>query len=251
MDSPSTLPAILIASLAAVCAALVVTGLRTGLKRSGASATKRRRTLTIAVAGIALWALVVGLLAHGGFFSNFTVLPPRLLFALVLPAVALAAALIGSETFRQAIRSIPIAWLLYLQVFRVVVELILWRGYKLGLIPVQMTFDGRNFDILAGLTAPLAGWLWQRTHHRLAAVAWNLAGLALLANIVVVAILSMPTPLRVFTEGPANTLLTQFPFIYLPAILVPVAYTAHILSLLQLMASIQNDGPTVEAAGPK
>ena len=78
------------------------------------------------------------------------------------------------------------------------------------------------------------GWLWNRTHKRYVAIVWNVIGLALLLNIVLIAVLSMPTSFRVFTEGPANTLLTQFPFIYLPAVLVPVAYTAHVLSLRQL-----------------
>ena len=105
----------------------------------------------------------------------------------------------------------------YLQAFRIFVELILWRGYRLGVLPVQMTFEGRNFDILVGLSAPLMGWLWTRTHKRYVALAWNFIGLVLLLNIVLVAVLSLPTGSHVFSSGPAATLLTRFPFIYLPA----------------------------------
>jgi len=55
----------------------------------------------------------------------------------------------------------------------------------------------------------------------------------LLVNVLVIAVLSMPTPLRVFHNEPANTLLAYFPYIYLPGVLVPLAYTLHIFSLRQ------------------
>ena len=155
---------------------------------------------------------------------------------MVLPAVALLVACFASRSLTDALRNTPVSWLIYLQTFRIVVELILLRGYKLGAVPVQMTFEGRNFDILLGLSAPLFGWLWTRTRKRYVAIVWNCIGLLLLLNIVLVAVLSMPTSFRVFTDGPANTLLTQFPFIYLPAVLVPIAYTAHVLSLRQLFS---------------
>ena len=228
--------AFLISFLAVVCTALLIAGFRYGLRRSSILPAQQMRINRWLVVATVLWFVLAGLLAYAGFFSDFTARPPRLLFALLLPAVVLAIVSFRSRTLPEALRHTPIAWLFYLQAFRIVVELILWRGYKAGAIPVQMTFEGRNFDILAGLTAPIAGWLWQRTHNRVLGIVWNFAGLVLLLNIVVVAILSMPAPFRVFTEGPANTLLTRFPFIYLPAVLVPIAYTAHVLSLRQLLS---------------
>jgi len=52
----------------------------------------------------------------------------------------------------------------------------------------------------------------------------------------VIAVLSMPTPIRYFMNEPANTLVAEFPFILLPAVLVPMAYTMNIFSLRQLLA---------------
>ncbi len=231
--SPS---AVLIALLAVFCFCLLLAGFRYGLRRSSVQPGRQRRAIELCIVVAALWFLLVGLLARAGFFSNFAARPPRLLFALLLPAVALAVVSFSSRNLREALRHTPVSWLFFIQAFRILVELLLWRGYKTGAIPVQMTFEGRNFDILAGLSAPFAGWLWQRTRNRTLGIAWNLAGMALLLNIVVIAVLSMPTPLRMFVTEPANTLLTQFPFIYLPAILVPIGYTAHILSLRQLIS---------------
>jgi hypothetical protein len=46
----------------------------------------------------------------------------------------------------------------------------------------------------------------------------------------------MPTPIRYFMNEPANTLVARFPYILLPGVLVPIAYTIHIFSLRQLLA---------------
>jgi hypothetical protein len=109
------------------------------------------------------------------------------------------------------------------------------------LLPVQMSFEGRNFDILSGLFAAPVGYYCfvKRSWPSWVVPVYNVAGLLLLINIVSIAVLSMPTPLRVFYNEPANTLIVKFPFIYLPGFLVPLAYTLHIFSLRQWMMSRQ------------
>ena len=65
-------------------------------------------------------------------------------------------------------------------------------------------------------------------------IAYNFIGLVLLFNIVTVAILSIPGPFRYFMNEPANTIVTYFPIVFLPAFLVPLAYTLHFFPLRQL-----------------
>jgi hypothetical protein len=193
------------------------------------------RTLYLTAATVALWFLLTGTLAHQGFFTNFAALPPHLLFALLAPALVFAVFNVTFKTLPAALRETPLPWLIAFQIFRILVELILWRGYKAGVVPVQMTFEGRNLDILIGLTAPLAAWMVYKTDSVWFGIAWNIAGLASILNIATIAVLSMPTPLRRFMNNPPNTLLAHFPFIYLPAVLVPAGYIAHILSIRQLL----------------
>jgi hypothetical protein len=195
----------------------------------------QRRMLILTTTVVAMWFVAVGVLALRGFFADFASLPPHLLFALLLPAVVFGVFNFMSKSLPQALRRMPLYWLIGFQVFRVVVEIILYEGYKAGVVPVQMTFDGRNFDILIGLSAPLAAWLYAKTRSAALGIVWNVAGLASVINIAVVAVLSMPTPLRHFMNNPPNTLLTHFPFIYLPAVLVPAAYIAHVLSVRQIL----------------
>jgi hypothetical protein len=144
-----------------------------------------------------------------------------------------------SPTGTRLVHSGP-AFIIGFQVFRVAVEIFLWQGHRAGFVPVQMTFEGRNLDILTGLTAPIVAFLASRGRlPRTALLAWNLAGLALLINIVTVAILSTPTPLRVFMEEPANTFVTTAPYIWLPAFLVPTAWLGHLLVFRSLRAKTQ------------
>jgi uncharacterized membrane protein len=104
-------------------------------------------------------------------------------------------------------------------------------------LPVQMTFEGKNFDVITGILALPVGYilLRKKSYATKLAIAFNVIGILLLLNILVIAVLSMPTPLRYFMNEPSNSIVAQFPFILLPAILVPVAYTLHIFSLRQLL----------------
>jgi hypothetical protein len=115
-------------------------------------------------------------------------------------------------------------------------ELILWLLYEQKIVPKQMTFEGLNMDILVGLSAPLVGWMclrpgrWKLWLARI----WNFAALLILGNIVLIAIISTPSPLRFFMNEPANTIVGSFPFIWLPGFVVPVAVLAHFISLRQI-----------------
>jgi hypothetical protein len=116
----------------------------------------------------------------------------------------------------------------------VFVEILLWLLFIEHLLPEQMTFEGRNFDIIAGLTAPvIAYFVGQHKLSKKGIILWNLICLALLINIVSVAIMSMPTPFQYFTNEPSNTIVTVFPVNWLPGLLVPLAYGLHFLSLRQ------------------
>ena len=61
---------------------------------------------------------------------------------------------------------------------------------------------------------------------------WNLLGLALLANIVVVAVLATPAFRRF--PGPPNLAPSAFPWVWLPSFLVQVAVGSHLLVFRQL-----------------
>jgi hypothetical protein len=95
-----------------------------------------------------------------------------------------------------------------------------------------------NYDVLTGLTAPFIALYLARNPGRkkTVGVVWNILGLLLLLNIVTIALLSAPSPFRIFMNEPANTIVAYWPFIWLPGFVVPVAFLLHVFSLKQLLA---------------
>jgi hypothetical protein len=135
--------------------------------------------------------------------------------------------------------SLPFAALVGSQAFRLPLELVMHRAATEGVMPVQMTYTGRNFDIATGaLALLLAAWLTIGTPPRWALWLWNALGFGLLVNVVAVAIASLPT-LHAFGTAPErlNTWVAFPPFVWLPTILVPAALLGHILVTRKLLAT--------------
>lgn len=220
--------------LTAFCLLLIYKILKIGL--TNFEEALRKRILKRYWMILAAWIALVCVASLSGFTSDFDSIPPKPALFVIIPAVVLIFVLKSKHT-ASILKSIPPQYLINIQMFRVPVEILLWFLLLAGVTPIQMTFEGRNFDILVGLTAPIIAYLTfgkGRVNKKLA-IAWNVFGLLLLANILVIAILSMPTPLRVFMNEPANTEVGNFPVIFLPAILVPIAYYFHAFSLKQLL----------------
>jgi hypothetical protein len=182
------------------------------------------------------WFTIVSILSLTGVLLDFSSFPPKLFIVLIIPFVSILF-ITFSTRLKQILHAIPPQNIIRLQTFRVFVEILLWWLFVQNLLPVQMTFDGRNFDIIAGLTAPIIAYLGftKKILPKSVLIAWNILCLALLINIVIIAILSMPTPFRAFMNEPANTIVAHFPVVLLPAFLVPLAYGLHFFSLRQLL----------------
>jgi len=183
-----------------------------------------------------LWILAVSCLASAGWLSDFSGLPPRPFFVL-FPALLMVIYWSFNGRTAPVLAQVSQRGLIGIQGFRIPVELFLWGLFLSGDIPVQMTFEGQNLDILTGALGAVLYFLWPRFSEplqRWVVLGFNSLGLCLLLNIVLTAILSMPTALRVFMNAPANRVVTTFPFVLLPTVLVPCALGFHLLSLRKL-----------------
>lgn len=184
---------------------------------------------------LAGWLLVQGGMAFIGFYTHSAGLPPR--FALLLlPPLVLIVGLFLTRRGRAWLAGLPLGRLTLLHMVRIPVELVLLSLYRAGAVPQLMTFEGRNFDILAGLTAPVVYWLAfrQRQLGRRGLLLWNLLALGLLSNIVVNALLSAPSPLQRFAFNQPNVAILHFPFAWLPACVVPLVLLAHLVAIWRL-----------------
>ena len=202
--------------------------------------TPRRGPCLRAGLAVALFLAVPALVAAGGLLA-FGTTPPRLpLLLLLLTAVTCAA--VASRHGARLTAGLSMAALVGFQVFRVPVELLLHRLYLADALPVQMTFAGYNFDILTGLSALPVAWLYAGGRISDTALwVWNTLCLGLLVTVVAIAVLSMPLPIRQFAQGPALTLPTTFPYIWLPGVLVQAALAGHLLLYRKLRAARASD----------
>ena len=180
--------------------------------------------------------MVQAMLAINGFFDNNMTLPPRFVLA-VGPPLLVIIVLFLTKGGRRFIDSLPLSSLTWLQTVRVPVEIVLYWLMIEKTIPQLMTFEGRNFDILAGVTAPFVAWYTfdKGKLGRGFLLGWNIVCLLLVLNIVINAALSVETPLQQFAFDQPNRAVLVFPYIWLPAFIVPVVIFSHLASIRQLV----------------
>ena len=185
---------------------------------------------------IFLWILLQATLSLSGFYTITNTFPPR--FALLaLPAILFIIGLFVSEKGRVYIDSLDMRTLTLLHVIRIPVEICLYWLFLHKAIPQLMTFEGRNFDIIAGLTAPLIFYFGYFKNYigKTMLLLWNFICLGLLLNIVVNAILSVPSALQQFAFDQPNSAVLYFPFVWLPACVVPFVLMAHLVTIRKLL----------------
>lgn len=207
----------------------LVAVLYAGLRRS------HPKSATALLVGIVLWLLFLGVLSGRGFFLNIDASVPRFLLA-ILPPVAIGLGALLMPTGQRFYDAIPLSFLTVLHTIRFPVELTLYGLCVTGQVPELMTFEGRNPDILIGLTAPVVAYgLLYRNLSLKWVFLWNVVGLAFLLNIVVNAVLAAPLPFQQWGFDQPNVGVLKFPFVWLPGFIVPLVLVSHIAAMRQLL----------------
>ena len=183
------------------------------------------------------WLGLQGALAYIGIYSSQPeAMPPR--FPLVvLPGLLLITIIFGYPQSRKLLNSLSLINLHWIHIVRIPVELVLYWLFIERAIPEVMTFSGRNFDILAGLTAPIIIYLGLKRSiiGKRAVLIWNFISLALLLNIVTHAVLALPSGFQQIAFEQPNLAVLYFPYVWLPAFIVPVVLFAHLVAIRQLV----------------
>ncbi len=205
------------------------------------TAERRNRFVLGYAAFVALWIGYVSGLAGTGFLADFS-LPPKLVLFVVLPAFAIIAWFFTAKRFKDIIDGFPIAFTVYYQSFRIVVELLILGLYKEGLGPELVSFEGRNFDILAGLSAPIVGYLAynRKVLSHKVVIVWNICCLLLLANIVFIFISLIVRPLLWgFDSIPISLDFPRLPYVYIAAAFMPTAVFMHLFSIRKSLKAMR------------
>ncbi len=190
----------------------------------------------IALGVVLFWLVLQGVLSYVGFYTVENIHPLRMVSAFV-PMLLLIVFVVLSKRTRSFIDSLDIGILTILHTIRIPVELALYGLFIYQTIPEIMTFEGRNYDIMAGVTAPIIYYaaFYKKQLSKDLLLAWNFISTFLLLNIIVYAVLSLELPFQQFGLDQPNRAIRYFPFIWLPSIVVPIVLFAHLATIKRLL----------------
>lgn len=182
------------------------------------------------------WIALQSVLGIGGFYSHPDKMTLRfpLLF---LPAVLFLLFSFMTKRGRAFIDRLDLQTLTIFHVIRIPVEIVLFWLFVYQSVPEAMTFRGRNFDMLSGISAPLVyyfGFVKKKISKRVI-IAWNFICLLLVLNVVSNAVLALPARFQQFGFEQPDIALGYFPFILLPACIVPLVLFSTFAAIRQLL----------------
>jgi hypothetical protein len=199
---------------------------------------KSSRSLWWVVVVMAGWTALTAWLAVSGALAGFGSGQPRIPI-LVLTELAFVVWLAWFSRWSVFLAQIPQTALVGLQCFRIPVEFLLAELAARKLLAVEMTFYGRNFDILAGITAVMLAIRLRRDGEdplRPLVLGWNVLGLCLVTAVLAHGMLSVPYPFQLLHLSVPTFVVASFPVVWLATVLVPIAYLLHIVSIRRCLA---------------
>lgn len=190
----------------------------------------------VALGSILVWLTVQSIIGFSGFYLNTKTTPPRFLL-LIPPAILFVIIFSFTARGKKFLDSLDIRTLTLLHIVRLPVEIVLFYVFKAKLIPELMTFEGANFDVISGLSAPIMYYLAfvSKSVGKRVLLAWNIICSALLLNVLTIAAFSATTPFQKFGFDQPNIGVGYFPFVLLPAIIVPIVLISHLAAIRQLL----------------
>lgn len=183
-----------------------------------------------------LWLIVQTAIALSGFYTDTKGIPPHFILS-TLPPVIIIILLFFTKKGKLFLDSLDIKMLTLLHIIRIPIELVLLWLFIYKTVPAIMTFEGRNFDILSGITAPFIFYFVfvKKIMNKKILLFWNVICLLLLINITITAILSAPFAFQRFGFSQPDIAILYFPFIWLPSCVVPLVLLSHLAAIKQLL----------------
>lgn len=197
-----------------------------------AKATHWNKTVMVIAA---VWLSIQGYLGYSGFYLDMVSMPPHIL-VLFPPVFISIIILFNTKKGKAFIDSLDLKTLTLLHTVRIPIEICLLWLFMADAIPQLMTFEGRNFDIIAGLTAPIVFLLYfiRNKISKKMLLAWNVIMLLFLINIIVNALLSAPLPFQQFAFDQPNIGILYLPYVWLPSFIVPTVFFSHLVAIRRL-----------------
>ncbi len=192
----------------------------------GSTTASRTRIAT----GLFAWfVLVTGLAVTGSLGYPNGLGAPGLGLTVAVSMIVVITQVLRSASLRKALQDIPLGTLIGVHTVRIlgIVFVIL---YDAGRLPAPFAPIAGWGDIVSGIVAaPLALLAYRHaTTARAAIWLWNGFGLLDLVAAIGIGAVSAPGPLQIIHANPPMTIITDLPWLIIPAFLVPILACIHL-----------------------
>ncbi len=231
---PAFLYPYVLAGAAAVVGA-VLTGLRRSLKLAPWPETDRRSAFGGVAILLVAWAAVAIGLSWLGFYQGSSSRPPTIGLGVGIPIAVGILLYWRWGTLRRAIEAVPQPWIVGVQFYRILGVIFLILRAQ-GRMPGAFAWPAGINDVLVGLLAPGVALAYSRrwTNASRWVRVWNWFGLADLISALATGVLTSPSPLQRLAFDLPNRLITAYPLVLVPVLLVPLSILLHLASLKKL-----------------
>lgn len=210
------------------------------------TAATRARLATIAV----VWFAGIACLAAFGLFATDRFGTPAIGMSILIPLGLFVFSAARSSTIWRAALDTPLALLVVIHAGRVL-GLFFLLLFEAGRLPPTFAKAAGWGDIGVAVAALPLAWAIHRkaAGWRPLTFAWNLIGFADLLTAVTLGVGSAPnSPVRFIFESPNNGLVASLPWVFIPAVLVPLYLMIHIAIFGQLARAMAEKRHTTSGA---
>ncbi|TYA71363.1 hypothetical protein [Seonamhaeicola marinus] len=202
----------------------------------------RKKYMLVATGILGIWLIFQIALHNTGFYYDLT-LPPRIPLVMILPLITFTIVFTRVHRSNKILQVIPIYVPIAFQSFRACIESLFYATFLQGILPIQVTFAGANYDILLGISAIFVSiYTAKNTHpNKRFLLFWNVLGICIVLFAAFTFISSFYFPeIWGQTNSKISLEFNQFPYLLLPAFIMPSAIFMHVLSITQLLQNKQN-----------
>lgn len=237
---------------AAAVGLLVLAGLFLAQSRLDSSDLAARRAVALTGGLLVAWFLLAVWLARAGLFRAVAdgPIPPPIAYGITLPILIGIAFVLWSRAFGRVLAAVPQHWLIGIQVYRTL-GVIFLVSHAHGLLPGVFAIPAGYGDILVGLTAAIAAYLYatKGLRARPAVVGWNVLGIVDLVVAVTLGFLSSPGRFQILSLGDPNEMVSAYPLVMIPVFAVPLSILLHVCSLRKVSRDAREQSGMVAGVG--